>query len=194
MAEAVYLREKDLFEKGISSRQEYQQAEAELRQAESAAARARQQAQAFGLEGSGSTLPVRAPFDGVVVERTAVAGEAVAAGTPLFTLADLSTLWIEVSAPEDALLEMRSGQVVTASFAGLPGRTFTGKIFWVAPALDEKTRMLKALVEIDNRDGVLKSGLYGEIRPAGEVSTAGALAVPADAFRAWTASPSSSFA
>lgn len=189
LAETVYQREKDLFEKGISSRQEYQQAEAELRQAESLVVRARQQTRDFGLGGSGSTLTVRAPFAGAVVERTAAQGEAVAAGTPLFTLADLSTLWIEVSAPEDALLEMRSGQVVTASFAGLPGRSFPGKIFWVAPALDEKTRMLKALAEIDNRDGLLKSGLFGEIRPAGKVSTAGALAVPADALQSVDGQP-----
>lgn len=189
LAETVYLREKDLFEKGISAHQEYQQAEAELRQAESATARARQQAQDFGLGGSGSTLPVRAPFSGVVVERTAVPGEAVAPGTPLFTLADLSALWVEVSAPEDALLEVRPGQAVTASFAGLPGRAFPGKIFWVAPALDEKTRMLRALAEIDNREGLLKSGLFGEIRPAGRLSTAGALAVPADALQSVDGQP-----
>jgi membrane fusion protein, heavy metal efflux system len=188
LAETVYQREKDLFEKGISSRQGYQQAEAELRQAESLVVRARQQAQDFGLGGSGSTLTVRAPFAGVVVERTAAQGEAVASGTPLFTLTDLSTLWVEVSAPEDALLEMRPGQAVTASFAGLPGRAFAGKIFWVAPALDERTRMLKALAEIDNREGLLKSGLFGQIHPAGRAA-AGALSVPADALQSVDGQP-----
>lgn len=182
LAETVYRREKDLFEKGISSRQEYQLAEAELRQAESAVARVRQQVRDIGLGGSGSTLTVRAPFAGVVVERAAVVGEAVAPGTPLFAVADLSSLWVEISAPEDALLEMRPAQAIAISFAGLPGRTFPGRIFWVAPALDERTRMLKALAEIDNREGLLKSGLFGEVRIAGKV-TSGALAVPADALQ-----------
>jgi len=133
-------------------------------------------------------LTVRAPFAGVVVERAAVAGESVAPGASLFTVADLSSLWMDVSAPEDALLDMRPGQTVAISFAGLPGRTFPGKIFWVAPALDEKTRMLKALAEIDNRDGLLKSGLFGEVRLAGKVN-AGALAVPADALQSVDGQP-----
>lgn len=189
LAATVFQREKDLFEKGISSRQEYQQAEAELRQAESAVVQARQQAEAIGLHGNGSILTIRAPFAGVVVERMAVVGEAVAPGTPLYTVADLSSLWVEISAPEDALLTMRPGLGVKVSFAGLPGRTFPGKIFWVAPALDERTRMLRAIAEIDNRDGLLKSGLFGDVRPAGRNPAANALAVPADALQSVDGQP-----
>jgi cobalt-zinc-cadmium efflux system membrane fusion protein len=183
LAEAAYLREKDLLEKGITSRQEFQQAEAAWRQEQSAAAQARQQLGDYGLApGGGSTLPVVAPFAGTIVERTAVTGEAVAPGTPLFTVVDLSNLWIEVSVPEGALLDLRSGLEIAASFAALPGRAFPGKIFWVAPALDEKTRMLKALAKVENREGFLRSGLFGEVRPVGKVA-AGAFAVPTDALQ-----------
>ncbi|RJQ80095.1 MAG: efflux RND transporter periplasmic adaptor subunit [Desulfobacteraceae bacterium] len=188
LAETVYLREKDLLSRGITSRHEFHQAEAEFREAQSAATRARQQARDYGLSGNGSTLQVRAPFAGTVVERTAVPGEAVAPGTHLFTLADLSTLWIEISAPEDALPEVQPGRGVMASFPGLPGRTFQGKIFWIAPALDERTRMLKALAEIDNREGVLRSGLFGDIRPAGRMAI-GNLAVPAEALQSINGQP-----
>jgi cobalt-zinc-cadmium efflux system membrane fusion protein len=183
LAEAAYLREKDLLEKGITSRQEFQQAEAEWRQAQSAAAQARQQLGDYGLAaGDGSILPLRAPFAGTVVERTAVTGEAVAPGTPLFTVVDLSNLWIDISVPEEALLDLRPGLEIAASFSALPGRAFPGKIFWVAPALDEKTRMLKALAKVENREGLLRSGLFGEVHPAAKVAT-GALAVPADALQ-----------
>lgn len=189
LAEAAYLREKDLLAKGITSRQEFQQAEAEWRQAQSAAAQARQQLGDYGLTaGGGSTLPVKAPFAGTVIERTAVAGETVAPGASLFIVADLSTLQVEVSVPEEALLDLRPGLEITAHFSALPGRAFPGKIFWVAPALDEKTRMLKALAQVENREGLLRSGLFGQVRPAGKVA-AGGLAVPADALQAVDGAP-----
>lgn len=189
LAEAAYLREKDLLAKGITSRQEFQQAEAEWRQAQSAVAQARQQLGDYGLtSGGGSALPVRAPFAGTVVERTAVAGEAVAPGAPLFTVADLSTLQVEISVPEEALLDLRPGLEITASFSALPGRAFPGKIFWVAPSLDEKTRMLKALANVENREGLLRSGLFGEVRPVSKIAT-GSLAVPSDALQAVDGAP-----
>ncbi|MBE0595659.1 MAG: efflux RND transporter periplasmic adaptor subunit [Desulfuromonadales bacterium] len=190
LAEAVYQREKDLLEKGITSRHEFQQAEAELRQAQSAATRAARQMQDFGLSAGsvGSVLPIRAPFAGTVIERAAVPGEAVSPGSTLFVLADLSTVWVETSVPEDALLAVHPGLEIVASFSGLPGRAFAGKIFWVAPALDERTRMLKILAEVDNRDGLLRSGLFGQVQ--GVAKTAGGtLAVPADALQTVDGNP-----
>jgi cobalt-zinc-cadmium efflux system membrane fusion protein len=182
LAEAVYLREKDLLAKGITSQHEFQQAEADFRQAESGATRTRQQAQDFGLGdgGKGSMLSLRAPFAGTVIERAAVVGEIVSPGTQLFALADLNNLWVEISVPEDALLAVQAGMEIVASFPGLPGRAFPGKIFWLAPALDERTRMLKLLAEVDNRAGLLRSGLFGQVRPALK-SPGDTLAVPADA-------------
>lgn len=190
LAEAVYQREKDLLEKGITSRHEFQQAEAEFKQAESAVSRTRRHMNDLGLvDGDpGSGLPIRAPFAGTVIERTAVVGETVAPGTPLFVLADLSTVWVETSIPEDALLTVRPGMEVVASFSGLPGRAFSGKIFWIASALDERTRMLKVLAAVDNGEGLLRSGLFGQVRPAAKLA-GGTLAVPADAVQTVDGNP-----
>lgn len=188
LAEANYLREQELLAKGVSSRLEFEQAEAELRLAQSAAAQARQQLQDHGvvatsLKGlSGSTLAVRAPFAGTVTEIASIAGETITPESALLTLADLGTLWVELSVPEDRLLDLQPGAGVNLAFASLPGRGFAAKVFWVAPALDEKTRMLKALAEVDNRASLLKSGLFGEARLTGD-SDAAALAVPADALQ-----------
>lgn len=188
LAETNYLREQELLAKGVSSRLEFEQAEAERRQAQSAAAQARQQLQDHGVDAatlkglSGSTLALRAPFAGTVTEIASIAGEAVGLENSLLTLADLSSLWVELSVPEDRLLDLQPGAEVNLAFASLPGRAFAGKVFWVAPALDDKTRMLKALAEVDNRDGLLKSGLFGEARLAGQGS-ATALAVPVDALQ-----------
>ena len=182
LADSTVERETDLFARGISSRQELQQAEAEREQARSAVAQARRQLADYGLGSGGATLPVRAPFAGTVVERVAVVGETVAPGTPLFTVADLRTLWLELSAPEQLLLDLTPGKTLAVSFSGLPGRSFPARIFWVDPALDEKTRMLKALAEIDNADGLLKSGLFGDARFTDDAA-ATALTVPADALQ-----------
>ncbi len=187
LAEEVYLREQDLLARGITSRQEFQQAEAERSQAKSAVAQLRQQLLDYGisrqdLQATGSSLPIRAPFAGTLVERSAVTGEAVSAGAAFFTIADLDTLWIELSIPESRLLEVHSGAAVNATFSGLPGRSFTGTIFWVAPALDEKTRQLKALAEISNESGLLKGGLFGEVRLGSELKGQ-SLAVPSDALQ-----------
>ncbi len=188
LAEANYLREQELLAKGVSSRLEFEQAEAERRQAQSAVTQSRQQLQDHGVDAatlkglSGSTLALRAPFAGTVTEIASIAGEAVGPESSLLTLADLDTLWVELSVPEDRLLDLQPGAGVQLAFASLPGRAFNGKVFWVAPALDEKTRMLKALAEIDNSAGLLKSGLFGEARLAGK-SSATALSVPADALQ-----------
>ncbi len=188
LAEANYLREQELLAKGVSSRLEFEQAEAERRQAQSAAAQARQQLRDHGVDPaglkglSGSTLALRAPFAGTVTEIAGIAGEAVTPESALLTLADLGTLWVELSVPEDRLLALQPGTGVNLAFPSLPGRGFSGQVFWVAPALDEKTRMLKALAEVDSRDGLLKSGLFGEARLAGD-RDATALAVPADALQ-----------
>jgi cobalt-zinc-cadmium efflux system membrane fusion protein len=180
LAASTVEREADLFARGISSRQELQQAEAERDQARSAVTQARQQLADYGLAG-GATLPVRAPFAGTVVERTAVLGETVAPGAPLFTIADLRSLWLELSVPESRLLDLQPGATLAVSFVSLPGRSFPARIFWIDPALDEKTRMLKALAEIDNADGLLKSGLFGDARF--NVGAGAALTVPAEALQ-----------
>lgn len=182
LADSTVEREADLFARGISSRQELQQAEAEREQARSAVAQARRQLADYGLGAGGATLPIRAPFAGTVVERVAVVGETVAPGPSLFTVADLRTLWLELSAPEQLLLDLTPGKNLAVSFPGLPGRSFAARIFWVDPALDEKTRMLKALAEIDNADGLLKSGLFGDARFTDDDATT-ALTVPADALQ-----------
>jgi cobalt-zinc-cadmium efflux system membrane fusion protein len=188
LAEEVSRREQDLLERGISSRQDFQQAESERTQAQSAVAQFRQQLLDYGIARqdlqatAGSALPIRAPFAGTIVERNAATGEAVEAGSSLFTLADLDRLWIELSIPESRLLEVRPGTAVNSTFSGLPGRSFAGTVFWVAPALDEKSRQLKALAEISNESGLLKGGLFGEVQLVNELKEP-ALAVPTDALQ-----------
>lgn len=173
--EATYLREKHLLERGISSAWEFEQAGAEYRAAQSASEQYRQQLLNFGLAASAlkqllvdgkssAVLPLRAPFDGTIVAVETAAGEAVEPGTPLFTLADLDTLWIELSVPESSIYQVRDNAPIQARFNGLPDMVFSGQVFQAGAVVDERTRTLKVLAEVKNPSQRLKVGMFGSVR------------------------------
>ena len=110
------------------------------------------------------TLEVRAPFAGEIVERTAVRGALVDAGKPLFTLTDRSVMWAMLNIPEPALARVKVGQTVELQLESLPGRTFTGRLTWIAAEVDEKSRMARARAEVANPDGLLKARMFAQAR------------------------------
>lgn len=109
-------------------------------------------------------LPLRAPFAGEVVERSAVRGAMVEVGKPLFTVADCSTMWAFASVPESALARVRVGQVVELRVEALPERVFTGKVTWIAAEVDDRTRMARVRVEVPNPDRMLKANFFAKAR------------------------------
>jgi len=109
-------------------------------------------------------MEVRAPFAGEIVERTAVRGALVEMGKPLFTLADRSTMWAMLNIEEAALARVKVGQTVELRVEALPGRTFTGKLTWIAAEVDERSRMARARAEFPNPDGVLRAKMFARAR------------------------------
>lgn len=109
-------------------------------------------------------LTVRAPFAGEIIERQGVRGTLVDAGKHLFTLADATTMWAMLQVPERALAQLQPGQAVELRVDSLPGRVFKGKLTWVGPALDERTRMARARAEFPNPDGRLKDKMFARAR------------------------------
>ncbi len=116
------------------------------------------------------------PVDGVVLEKMAVEGLRVDQGTDLLTVADLSRLWILADVYEHDLPFVHEGQEATVSLSYLPGRAFQGKVLYVYPTLDEKTRTVKVRLEIPNPEGILKPGMFADVRL--ESAMRGVLAVP----------------
>jgi len=164
-AEAAFAREKDLFAKGISSRLEFQQAEADLGAARSEAEQLRAQLAGYGVaESGGSQSRLRAPLAGVIVEKHVAVGDVVAPGTPLYTIADPESLWIALALPETRVGQAVVGASVEARFDGLPGSLFRGRIVSVGAALDERSRTLQAVAEIKNPGGKLKAGMFGQVK------------------------------
>lgn len=109
-------------------------------------------------------LPLRAPFDGEIVERSAVRGAMVEAGKQLFTVADCSTMWALASVPESALARVRVGQEVELRVEALPDRVFKGKVTWVAAEVDDRTRMGRLRVEMPNPERLLKANFFAKAR------------------------------
>ncbi len=174
LKELIYKREKGLFEKKISSQREYQQALAEYQMATNATNTGHQQLLNYGFteaevkeivetRSSSTILPIRAPFSGTIIERNAVIGEAVGSGDTLFSLADLSTMWLELSIPENMLSFFKVGNTVEASFNSLPGIKLHGDLIWLASSIEEESRMLKARAIVKNPDSLLKHGMFGQV-------------------------------
>ena len=104
-------------------------------------------------------LTIYAPTGGVVIEKHLSEGAYVQTGTPLYTIADLSRLWLELRAYESDLSWIHYGQAVEFSTEAYPGEGFSGQISFVDPVLDERTRTVRVRVNVSNEQGRLKPGM-----------------------------------
>lgn len=106
-------------------------------------------------------LNVLSPIDGTVVSRKAVEGEPVQATSPLFSVAQLAKIWVNLKCYENQLAAIRLGQPVTFFPDGLPGHGFSGTITWISAELNPQTRTVQLRAEVDNPSGLLKANMYG---------------------------------
>jgi RND family efflux transporter MFP subunit len=120
-----------------------------------------------------SRMHLCAPISGTVIEKLAVEGQYVKTGQPIYRLADLSTVWLMLELfPEDAAV-MRYGQKVEAEVQSLPGRKFTGRVAFIDPTVDPKTRTVGVRVVMPNDGGLLRIGDYAKATIAVELSGSG---------------------
>lgn len=123
------------------------------------------------------TVTIRAPFTGIVTEKHAVEGEMVKAGAALFRLADLSTVWVMAKVYEYDLPAVQVGQEAFMELTYLPGRTYRGRVTYVYPFLEPKTREVSVRMEFHNPGYDLKPGMYATVTLTSEVA-ADAVLVP----------------
>jgi len=105
-------------------------------------------------------LPIYAPISGLVIEKNVIEGSYVNLGDPLFTVADLSVVWIEADIFESDLAQLRTGQRVEISSQSFPGLTFNGRLSIIKPFLDPKTRTVKARIVLPNPGFRLKPEMF----------------------------------
>lgn len=124
-------------------------------------------------------LTLYSPISGFVMERNAFPSQRVTPDTVLYTVADLSTVWVMADVFEYEAANIHLNQPATLTLTYLPGRTFHGRVSNILPQVDPATRTLKVRVEVANPGYALKPDMYGEI----EFQTGGArrLVVPQSA-------------
>jgi multidrug efflux pump subunit AcrA (membrane-fusion protein) len=124
-----------------------------------------------GDEPSRDGLTIKSPATGTLMERKATAGTVVSAGDPVFTIADLTSLWLIASVNEADMSRVRPGQRVDVTVRAFPDRKFTGTVLRLGERLDPQTRTLQVRVLLPNAGGLLKPEMFataefaqGEVR------------------------------
>ncbi|OUM02952.1 efflux RND transporter periplasmic adaptor subunit [Variovorax sp. JS1663] len=170
LARTTYAREKTLWEQKISPEQDVLQARQALHEAEIAAANASQKLFALGASAQGSALgrfELRAPFDGMVVEKHIALGESIKEDANVFTLSDLSTVWAEMSVAARDLQRVRVGERVIVR-SGAFEASIEGKVAYVGALIGEQTRTARARVVLPNPQGAWRPGLFVDVELVAE--------------------------
>ena len=195
LARTTFAREKQLWEEKISAEQDYLMSRQALNEAEIGHRSAKQKLLSLGLthtavmrDGTDSftRYEIHAPIDGVVIEKHLGLGEAVAADTNIFTVADLSTVWAEMTIYPKDLNSVKLGQQVTVRATALNTES-EGRVSYVGSLVGEESRSAKARVTLENPDRSWRPGLFVTVELVQDEAEV-PVAVPVDAvqtYRDW---------
>jgi len=125
-------------------------------------------------------MHIHSPFDGIVMNIGAREGERITPETELYMITDLSRVWVIVDMYEDDIPWVRLGDTAKMKVAGIPGRTFTGKVAYIYPYLEAKTRTIKIRLEFNNPELALKPDMFANVDIQANKHV-DALVVPAEA-------------
>lgn len=125
-------------------------------------------------------LVFRSPAQGVVLEKRAVKGMRATAGESLYTLADLSVVWVEADVYERELSGISVGRAATVTLDAYPGERFAGRVSYIFPFVEQESRTVRVRLELPNRGSRLKPGMFANVELASP-SRGPSLTVPSDA-------------
>lgn len=114
----------------------------------------------------GKALELKAPIDGVIVERKSTVGELIGRETEVYTISDPNDLWVLAEIKERDIGAVRVGQGAEFSVLAYPGETFRGKVVLVGNRVEPGTRTLEVRVAVNNADGRLKPGMFTDVEIA----------------------------
>lgn len=175
LAQSTYEREERLWERKVSSEQDYLEAKQAFEEAKIRVTTAEQQLHALGLsEEDVDSLPdqedtsltryeIRAPFDATVIRRHISLGETVQERDQVFFIAQLDPLWVMGQATERDLRRIRPGQSAVIELDAFPGEVFNGAVDYVASALDPESRTVDVRVVLPNPNARLRAHMFGRM-------------------------------
>ncbi|MGB2672381.1 MAG: efflux RND transporter periplasmic adaptor subunit [Candidatus Acidiferrum sp.] len=170
LADKFYTRAQDLFSHGAIAESDFQTAESTRSQAQADLQASEDALRVLGITDpeslekippkTTSQIPVLAPVSGEIVERLVGPGQLLQAGaTQVFTISDMSTVWVLVNVYQDEVADVHPGDSVEITTDAYPD-TFHGKISYIASALDPNTRTLQARIVTENPGKKLKKDMY----------------------------------
>lgn len=125
-------------------------------------------------------LHIHSPFEGIVLKIGAREGQYITPKTELYMLANLSNVWVYADIYEDELPWVKVGDEVNIQLTGIPGRTFTGRLTYIYPYAEAKTRTVKVRLEFDNKEQLLKPDMYANVTIHAQSQT-DAVVIPSEA-------------
>lgn len=108
-------------------------------------------------------ITIRSPFTGVITEKNIVEGGAFKAGTNIYSISDLSTIWVEAHIYEYEMSTVKTGLPAEMTLPYLPGKLFKGSLTYVYPYMQKQTRDVVVRLEFDNSDFLLKPNMYADV-------------------------------
>jgi len=186
IAESDFKRAESLIVDEIIPRKDFLRAQAERDKAAAALRNSADRLRLLGgapraTGGAVSQFSVTAPFAGTVIEKKATLGGLASPSEPLFTIADLSRVWIQAALPESALAKVREGANAQVTVPAYPSEAFSGRVTHIGAGVDKETRTVAARIEVANADGRLKPEMFATAIIAVTGDTRGVLSLPNEA-------------
>ena len=174
LAQQTLERKKRLAGERIVAQRDVQEAEASVASAEADLRASRATLHALGASddsSDSSEVTLRSPISGTVIERTALRGQLADPAQPLFKIADLRRVWLNVHAFERDAVRLQTGKLAKVTLPALPGRTFSGNVTLIGREVDPASRTVPIRIEIGNAGDVLRPGMSATaLVPFGEAA------------------------
>ena len=154
LAEVQFKRVQGLLQKSVTSKSEFDEAEARF---DAARARVRQQ------EAVIKRKVIRAPFPGLAGIRNVDLGEFIEVGDAIVSLQQLDPIYVDYTLPERYLPRIKKGQAVTTTFDAVPEKTFSGTVSALDSGIDTGTQTLRVRATLANPDGLLRPGMFAQV-------------------------------
>ncbi|MDO9069645.1 MAG: efflux RND transporter periplasmic adaptor subunit [Deltaproteobacteria bacterium] len=191
LAQSSMDRIKGLVEKKIAARKDILQAETDYKTALTELHTDEERLSLYGvstsdMQGEGHKkplLPVRSPIGGIITEKHAIVGELSDPSKSLYTIADLSNVWVMVDINEKDLAKVRKGQTAIVMVGAFPDLKLKGRITYIADLMNEATRTVKARIEVGNPGRKLKPEMFATVELALAADAPPVLVVPEDALQ-----------
>lgn len=181
IAEREFKSAEALFIDGMFSERELLEAEAKLKQADAELQKTIADISVYGTQESDGTFMIKAPVSGYVIEKNASSGNTLSEGSdPLFTIADLNTVWVLANVYASDLKFVREGMDVEITTLSYPGEVFEGKIASISQVFDPEEKVLKARIVLNNEDLKFKPEMSVVVKLK-ELHAAKCIAIPSSA-------------